>query len=87
MKSRAILDVGLGCWALLNVGLGCRVLQKLDMDAEYKGNVEATGEDAEYEGNVEVTGENAEMRAMSRPRERIIRRSQQISGGDCRSSI
>ena len=72
MKSRAILDVGLGYWALLNVGLSCRVLQKLDMDVEYKGNVEATGEDAKYEGNVEVTGENAKMRAMSRPRERII---------------
>ena len=29
------------------------VLQKLDMEAEYKGNVKATREDAEYKGNVE----------------------------------
>ena len=44
--------------ALLDIGLGRRVLQKLDMDAEYKGNVEAKGGDAEYEGNVEATGED-----------------------------
>ena len=30
---------------LLAVGLGCRVLQKLEMDAEYERNIEATGED------------------------------------------
>ena len=32
-------------YALLDIGLGCRVLQKLEMDAEYEENVEATGED------------------------------------------
>ena len=31
--------------ALLAIGLGRHVLQKLEMDAEYEGNVEATGED------------------------------------------
>ena len=35
-----------------------RVLQTLDMEAEYEGNVEANGEDAEYEGNIEATGED-----------------------------
>ena len=31
--------------ALLAIGLGRRVLQKLEMDAEYEGNVEAIRED------------------------------------------
>ena len=31
--------------ALLVVGLGCCVLQKLEIDAEYEGNVEAKEED------------------------------------------
>ena len=44
--------------ALLDVGLGSHVLQKLDMDAEYEGNVEAIRGDAEYEGNVEASGED-----------------------------
>ena len=48
MRSRALLDVG----------LGCRVLQKLNMDAKYEGNVEATGGDAEYKGNVETSEED-----------------------------
>ena len=33
-------------------------MQKLDMEAEYKGNVEATEKDAEYEGNVAAIGED-----------------------------
>ena len=44
--------------ALLNVGLCHYVSQTLEMDAEYKGNVEATGDDAKYEGNVEATGKD-----------------------------
>ena len=31
--------------ALFDVGLGRRVFQKLEMDAEFEGSVEATGED------------------------------------------
>ena len=34
-------------------------MQKLDIEAEYEGNVEATGEDAEYEGNIEATREDS----------------------------
>ena len=42
--------------ALLTVGLGHRVLLKLKMDAEYEGNVEATGEDYS-EKSTDITGE------------------------------
>ena len=35
-----------------------RVLQKLDLEAKYEGNVEATGEDVEYKGNVKTTKED-----------------------------
>ena len=45
---------------ILYVGLGRRVLEKLKMDAEYEGNVEAIGEDVEYEGNVEAMGEDVD---------------------------
>ena len=35
-----------------------RVLNKLDIEAEYEGNVKATGEDADYEGNIKATRED-----------------------------
>ena len=54
--------------AFINVGLGLCVLQKLEMDADYEGNVETTEGDAKYKG-------------MSRPWKKITRRSQQISWG------
>ena len=42
--------------ALLAVGLGHRVLQKLEMDAKYEGNVEAMGEDYSMK-SIDIMGE------------------------------
>ena len=43
---------------LLVVGLGHRVLQKLEMAAKYKGNIEATGEDYSTK-SMDIKGEIA----------------------------
>ena len=71
--------------ALLDVGLGCRVLQKLDMDAEYEGNVEAvvSYKSLTWRPNLKAMSRPPEkmlnMRATSRPPERISWRSQLTS--------
>ena len=49
-----------------------RVLQKLDVDAEYEGNAEAIGKWM------------LNMKAMSRPQEKIIQRNERTSRGDRR---